>query len=69
MFKATLNDREVCVKYFHAQQRPLFYTEKEIYSVLDPHVKSVVQCLACDERSHPDGTIQVRLVLVLESML
>ncbi|XP_067937083.1 activin receptor type-2A-like [Watersipora subatra] len=63
VFRAKLNDREVCVKYFHQQQRPLFITEKEIYMVLDSQVKSVVQCIACDERSHPDGSVQYMVIM------
>lgn len=59
VYKAKLNDDDVCVKYFHAQQRNLFITEKEIYEILDRDIGSVVKCLACDERTHPDGTIQV----------
>ena len=49
------------MKYFHAQQRNLFITEKEIYEILDPNVRTVVQCMACDERTHPDGSVQVAI--------
>jgi len=59
VYKGKLNDSEVCVKYFHPQQKSLFLTEKEIYSVLSPDVKTIVQCLACDECPQPDGATKV----------
>ncbi|KAF6032518.1 wit [Bugula neritina] len=68
VYKGKLNDSEVCVKYFHPQQKSLFLTEKEIYSVLSPDVKTIVQCLACDECPQPDGATKYIVIMEYVSL-
>lgn len=54
-----MNDEDVCVKYFHSQQKSLFTNERDVYSVLESSVRSIVNTLTCDERVYRDGTVQV----------